>query len=229
MERSKEFSKWQWIVLGIIFFSALIALSEAVFGHILSLVKFPYKGGLLTGISFGIIGGIFLSVFRKPVLLMAVGIMAGLIRILIIPILKVSYTCLINGSVGIAISGISVGFIAFLVMKYKSKNDLFSFIYIGAGGAFLSSIIFWIIGMRVSPGKYLLTFSNDFGRWIMAESIIWTVFTAILLPIGFLAGEKLYARLSQISRIRTWPIYVSTITIIIVSFVVTTLICSISF
>jgi len=218
MQEKPVFLKWQMIVIGILVFGTLIAFSEAIFGHILTLIKFPYKGGLLTGISFGIIGGIILAVFKKPYLLIGAGIFGALLRMLLIPVLKVSYTCFLNGSLGIALEAIAIGAVCFIWIKSMERKNIYSQIGAGAIGAFLSSMLFWAIGMYVEPGKYLLSFMGNPVKWLLTESFIWALFTGILMPFGYLAGTKVYERLTKIMKVKTWPVYVSSFIIIIVCF-----------
>jgi hypothetical protein len=214
-------AKWQGIVLGILLFGVLIGFSEAIFGHFFTLAKFPYKGGLLTGISFGLIGGIAFGIFRKPFIIMGAGIVGALMRMLLIPILKVSYTCFINGSLGIALEGIAIGSVAYVWMRTSERKNIYLQVATGALGAFIGSILFWATGMYVSPGKYLLTFMGNPIKWMMTESIIWALFTAVLLPAGYLAGSKILDRIVSFTRVKTWPVYVIGVVIIISCFVAT--------
>jgi hypothetical protein len=61
----------------------------------------------------------------------------------------------------------------------------------GALAAITASIGFYFIGMQVAPCQYLLSFSP--AGFIVTEGLIWAAFSAISLPLGYLAGEKLAA------------------------------------
>ena len=228
MQEKSLASRWQWILAGIILFGTLIGFSEAVFGHLLTVIAFPYKGGLLTGISFGIIGGIALAIYRNPFFLMAIGAAGALIRMLLIPILKVSYTCFYNSSIGITLEGIAIGVIGFAFINSIHRKNILAQITTGFLGALTGSILFWAIGVYAKPGKYLLSFQGDPLKWILTEGLIWSLFTALLLPVGYLAGSKISEKLAVAMRVKAWPVYTGIAIMIIISFTVTAVVYGIT-
>jgi hypothetical protein len=205
---------WKVIILGILAIGAVGGFIETFLGNMLGLISFPYKGGLLTGISLGILGGIALAIFKKPYTVMAIGVIAALVRMLIVPIQRVSVTCIANASVAIAFNGIALGAVAYIWNKSLNKN-IYSQISTGALGAFASSMLFWSIGMYVAPCKYLLGFAGSPLSWIMTESIIWVAFTAVLLPVGHLIGLKVAEAIEKAKVLRFKPVYAGFIAVFI--------------
>ena len=182
------------ILLGILLFGFVWGLSEVALGSGLRAADFPYRAALLTGIGMGITG-IALAIYRKPAMAIGIGLVAASIKLLAVPVAHIPVMGCANSSIAVALEAVALGVVAFGLMKAMEKNV---YARIGAGGlgAFMGSGLFWLIGMHVAPCRYLLSFSGDPGRWLVTEGLIWAAFSAILLPVGYLAGEKLQPKIA---------------------------------
>jgi len=214
-EKTKVF-KWYWILMGILVFGAIWALVEVVLGGALRFGNFPYRGALLTGIGMGAICGMALAIFRKPVMIIGIGIIAALIKLLIIPVQNVPVACMANSSLAVSLEAIALSAVSLIFIKTMNRS-VRTQILAGASGAFIGSMLFWSIGMYVAPCKYLLSFAGSPGRWMVTESLLWAVFSAVLLPIGYLAGTKIFEKINSMVKAKPLIVYANSISIFIVS------------
>jgi hypothetical protein len=98
--------------------------------------------------------------------------------------------CKANSCIAVFTEAVALSLIAFLLMSEMGKS-VHVRIGTGALAAIVASVGFYFIGMQVAPCKYLLSFTP--GGFIVTEGLIWAAFSAIFLPLGYLAGEKLVA------------------------------------
>jgi len=216
MKEKTEAFRWYWILIGILVFGALWGLVEVVLGGALRFGNFPYRAALLTGIGMGAICGVALGIFRKPVMIIGIGITAALIKLLIVPVLNVPVTCMANSSLAVSLEAIALSAVGLIFIKTMNRS-VRTQILVGASGAFVGSMLFWSIGMYVAPCKYLLSFAGSPGRWMITESLLWIAFSAVLLPIGYLAGTKMLEKINSMVKTKPLPVYASSISIFIVS------------
>jgi len=216
MKEKTEAFRWYWILIGILVFGALWGLVEVVLGGALRFGNFPYRAALLTGIGMGAICGVALGIFRKPVMIIGIGITAALIKLLIVPVQNVPVTCMANSSLAVSLEAIALSAVGLIFIKTMNRS-VRTQILVGASGAFVGSMLFWSIGMYVAPCKYLLSFAGSPGRWMITESLLWIAFSAVLLPIGYLAGTKMLEKINSMVKMKPLPVYASSISIFIVS------------
>lgn len=187
--------------IGILVFGSIWGLSEVALGGGLQVANFPYRAGLLTGIGMAIMG-ITLVIYKKPAMLIGIGLVAVLVKLLAVPILHISVMCKANSCIAVFTESVALSLMAFLLLREMGKN-----IYVRMGSGALAAIVasagFYFVGMQVAPCQYLESFTP--GGFIVTEGLIWAAFSAILLPLGYLAGEKLAAITSPVLTRR--PIY----------------------
>jgi len=175
------------ILLGILVFGSIWGLSEVALGGGLRAAQFPYRAGLLTGIGIAIMG-IALVIHKKPLMLIGIGLVAVLVKLLAVPILNLSVMCKANSCIAVLTEAVALTLVAVVLMSQMSKST-----HARMGGGALAGIVasvgFYFIGMQVAPCNYLLSFTPV--GFIVTEGLIWAAFSAILLPLGYLAGEKL--------------------------------------
>jgi len=189
------------LAIGIIVFGSIWGLSEVALGGGLQAANFPYRAGLLTGIGIAIMGTA-LAIYKKPAMLIGIGLVTVLVKLLAVPILHISVMCKANSCIAVFTEAVALSLVAFLLMS-KMGESVHARIGAGASAAILASVGFYFVGMQVAPCQYLLSFTP--GGFIVTEGLIWAAFSAILLPLGYLAGEKLAAINSQVLTRR--PIY----------------------
>lgn len=192
-------------IIGCLLFGSIWGLSEVVAGGGLRVVKFPYQAGLLTGIGVAIMGT-SLAIYRKPAMLIGVGLVTVLVKQLVVPILHVSVMCKANSCLAVLIEAVALSVVAYFLMNAMSQS-VHARIGGGALAGLVASVSFYFAGIRVAPCPYLLSFSPM--GFIITEGLIWAAFAASLLPLGYLVGMKLEA-MAVLSPARRVPLYYAT-------------------
>jgi len=191
-EKSSTGGYWQNtsnILLGIFILGSIWGMSEAAIGGGLHAAGFPYRSALLTGIGMGIMGAA-LVIHRKPAMLIAIGLVAVLVKLMAVPILGVSVTCKANSCVAVLMEAVALSLVGLMLLRQMDKN-VHARMGAGALAATLGAIGFFFIGMQVAPCNYLLSFKGNPGGFLAAEGSVWLVFSALLLPLGWIIGEKI--------------------------------------
>lgn len=208
METRTRGFQWQsgiYIILGILMLGSIWGLLEIALGGGLRAVSFPYRSGLLTGIGMALMG-MALVIYKRPAILIGVGMVAALTRLLAVPILHVSAATQVNSSLAVFIEAATFSFVALMLMNKMAKN-IYARMGSGALAAIIASVGFYFIGRQVAPCQYLLSFSP--AGFIVTEGVIWAAFSAILLPLGYLAGMKLETQTFPLV-VRKMPVYYAT-------------------
>lgn len=175
------------LIIGILVFGSIWGLSEVALGGGLSAADFPYKSGLLTGIGIGLMG-MALAIYKKPAMLVGIGLVTVLVKLLAVPILHIAVACKANSCLAVFTEAVALSLVAFLLMSAMGKS-VHARMGGGAAAAIIASVGFYFIGMQVAPCNYLLSFTP--GGFIVTEGLTWASFSAISLPLGYLAGMKL--------------------------------------
>ncbi|MBA7706261.1 hypothetical protein ES703_115113 [subsurface metagenome] len=194
-----------YILVGILVFGSIWGLFEVALGGGLRAADFPYRSGLLIGIGIALMG-IALAIHKKPAMLIGIGLVAVLVKLLAVPILHISVMCEANSCIAVFTEAVAMSLVAFVLMGEMSKS-VHARMGSGALAAIIASVGFYFIGMQVAPCNYLLSFSP--GGFIVTEGLIWAAFSAILLPLGYLAGMKLEAKTFPL-LIKKMPLYYAT-------------------
>ena len=182
------------ILIGILVLGSIWGLSEVAVGGGLRAVGFPYRAGLLTGIGIGIMA-VALAIYKKPAMLIGIGLTAVLFKLLAVPVVHLPVQKCANALVAVGLEVLAISLVAGLLMKRMDKSALTR---MGAGAlvALLAAISFFFIGMRVAPCSYLLSFSGNPVGFMAEEGLIWALFSAFLLPVGYLVGMKLQPKVA---------------------------------
>jgi hypothetical protein len=197
------------LVIGILVFGSIWGLLEVALGGGLQVANFPYRAGLLTGIGIAIMG-MALVIYKKPAMLIGIGLVTALVKLLAVPILHISIMCKANSCIAVFTEAVALSLVAFSLRSEMGKS-VHARMGTGALAAIVASVGFYFVGMQVAPCKYLLSFTP--GGFIITEGLIWAAFSAILLPLGYLAGEKLVGKASPalIRRSVYYPVSASTV------------------
>ena len=191
--------------IGILVFGSVWGLLEATLGGLLHALIFPNKGAIMCGIGVAIMGSA-LAIYRKPVMLPGIGIVAASFKLLDVWLfsLPVASIHIVNPAMAIVFESLAFGLVAVFIMNRIAKN---ASVGIGAGAlAGIISAVAWVyfaIYVMNAPAYARVVFTA--GEFITNQGVLQAAFSAILLPLGYLAGEKLAAKTSPVLTRR--PIY----------------------
>ncbi|OGN88781.1 MAG: hypothetical protein A2Z74_03195 [Chloroflexi bacterium RBG_13_46_9] len=178
------------LVFVVLVFGSLWGLSEVALGGSLRAAAFPYRSGLLTGIGMGVMGAA-LAMTRKWFLPVGIGMIAALVTLLVVPVLHASPICRANSCLALGLESGMLTLTA-LTIGNKANKSVLGLMAMGAGAALLASVAFYFTGIHLEPCAFLLSFTP--GTFIITEGLIWAIFSAILLPIGYTIGERIAAK-----------------------------------
>lgn len=201
-----------YLVFAILVFGSLWGLSEVVLGGSLRAAAFPYRSGLLTGIGMGVMGAA-LAITRKWFLPIGIGMIAALVTLMLVPVLHASPICRANSCLALGLESGMLSLTALLIGNKANKN-VFGLMAMGAGAALLASVAFYFTGIHLEPCAFLLSFTP--GSFVITEGLVWAIFSAILLPIGYTAGERIAAKPVTPRIERTGYYYAAIVAIIVV-------------
>lgn len=199
---------------------SVLGFSEVIIGGLLHRIGFPYRAGLLTGIGFAL-AGFCMAFLEKPVIALSMGLIAVLCKQMVVPLLNVSVMCKMNSCIAVLLEYGALSGIAALTIG-RMKRGTLPRILTGASAAFAGSIAFYFIGMHVAPCRYLLSFNSagGFVSYLLKESLIWTLFSALFFPIGWMAGERLKQGISSFITLRATAFYMTASLIVVFSWTI---------
>ncbi|MBA7579093.1 hypothetical protein ES708_20960 [subsurface metagenome] len=188
------------ILIGILVFGSIWGFCEATLGGFLHLIIFPNKGAIMAGIGVATMASA-LAIYKKPSMLPGIGIIAASFKLLDVWLfaLPVASIHIINPAMAIIFESLAFGLVAVFVMDKIAKN---ASIGIGAGVlAGLISATAWVyfaIYVMNAPAYARVVFTA--GGFIANQGVAQAAAFGILLPVGYLAGEKLAARTSPVLK-----------------------------
>ncbi len=188
----KELGRGRDLFLGILLFGSIWGVFEVVLGAGLQAVNFPLRAGSLLGMGMFTMG-VALALYRRPLMLIGIGIVTGLVKLLSIPLLHLSLTCKANSSLAVGLEALALTLVVG-GLRERVEGGLSMRMGAGALGALLGAGGFYLVGMRVAPCSYLLSLSPL--GFMVREGLSWALFSAILFPVGYLMGRRLQPTLS---------------------------------
>ncbi len=196
------------LIIGILVFGSIWGFFEATLGGFLHMIIFPNKGAIMAGIGV-VIMSLALAIYRKPGMLPGIGIIAASFKLLDVWLfaLPVASIHIINPAMAIIFESLAFSLVTALLMNRIAKSTS---VGIGAGVlAGLVSTTAWVyfaIYVMNAPAYARVVFTA--GGFIANQGIVQAAFFGILLPVGYLVGEKLAARTSPVLAHR--PLYYAT-------------------
>lgn len=151
-----------------------------------------------------------LAIYKKPAMLLGIGLVAASFSFLVIPIQNIpAFTTplttypIVNPAVAIVVSSIVFGLITSLAMK-KLPMSTPTLVGVGALSCMLSSIAF--IYIVVYLGSPILNAAGLSGpiAYIATNTTIFTAMSAATVPLGHFAGLKLQPSVSHLLRVKPW-------------------------
>jgi len=151
-----------------------------------------------------------LAIYKKPVMLLGIGLVAASFSWLVIPIQNVpAFTTplttypIVNPTVAIVLSSITFSLVASLVGR-KMALSTPTLAGVGALSCMLSSIAFiYIVVYLGAPILNAVGLSGPID-YIATNTTIFIAMSAATVPLGYLAGLKLQPGVSHLFRIRPW-------------------------
>ena len=209
-----------WLLQGTI--GAAFGSLDSLFKSQLHICPCPIVGAIL-GIP---IMTAALAIYKRPAMLVGIGIVAIPFSFLAIPIQHIpAFTTaattypIINPIIAMIFSSITFSLIATLVMK---KSELTTPMLIGAGAlsGFLSSIAF--IYTVVALGAPILK-ATGIGSpfvYIATNGVIWAAISAATSPVGYLTAPKIQLKISPLISQNRWFYRLAPVALIVVCWVV---------
>lgn len=151
-----------------------------------------------------------LAIYKKPTMLVGIGLVAASFSWLVIPIQNVpAFTTpfttypIVNPTVAIVLSSITFSLVASLVGR-KMALSTPTLAGVGALSCMLSSIAFiYIVVYLGAPILNAVGLSGPID-YIATNTTIFIAMSAATVPLGYLAGLKLQPGVSHLFRIRPW-------------------------
>jgi len=179
------------LIVGILVFGSIWGFLEATLGGFLHLIIFPNKGAIMSGIGMAIMASA-LAIYRKPSMLLGIGIVAASFKLLNVWLLFVPIGAIhiINPAMAIIFESLAFSLVAAFVMNRIAKNAL-----VGVGAGVLVGLISataWVyFAIYVMNASLYARVVFTAGEFIANQGVVQAAFWGILLPLGYLAGEKL--------------------------------------
>lgn len=195
------------IILAIALLGSLWGLSEVLIDEGIRAAGIPMRAGILTG--FGMLAmGIVFGLTRRPLVIIAMPVVAILMKQLTVPILGVSAMCGANSCLAVALQGFALAGVGTLFLRNRSGN-LPGRAAVGAGAAMVSAVPFYFAGLKLAPCNYLLSFAGagGFMSFMITEGLAWAAFAAVFFPMGALLGDRLLGRVVSIRVSQPVPFY----------------------
>ena len=191
------------IIVGILVFGSIWGLLEATLGGFLHMIIFPNKGAIMSGIGVAIMASA-LAIYRKPAMLPGIGVVAASFKLLDVWLfaLPAASIHIVNPAMAIVFESLAFGLVAAFIVSRMAKS---AFAGIGAGAVVgIVSAVAWVyfaIYVMNAPAYARVVFTA--GEFIMNQGVLQAVFSAIFLPLGYLAGEKLAVRTPPVLQRRS--------------------------
>lgn len=179
------------ILIGILVIGSFWGFVEAAFGGFIKQIGLPLRSPLMTGIGIGILA-VAVGIYRRPIILPAIALIAILSKLLVVPILGLTLLCRANSQLALGIGGVTLAGVYQVFSPHLSKKPSIK-IAIGAVAGFLTAILFVNIGMHLAPCKPLLAFNYPGGAvdFMLPKGLLWTASSALFFPLGYSLGEKI--------------------------------------
>jgi hypothetical protein len=202
-----------YVMLGILVFGSVWGLVEATLGGALHLVHFAYKGAITGGVGVAIMAA-FVATYRRPKLVLWLGVIAALFK----PISALIYgqpvfaPFVVNPASAIILE--ALGFTLVVSLLFKGfEGSVRTRIGAGVAAGYLSIILYAVAASALGLGKW--------ASWGLAERLtsvaidgtaLAVVGTGLLL-LGYLVSTKVRPNFWQFMTVKPKAFYASTIAI----------------
>jgi hypothetical protein len=178
------------IAVAVLVLGSLWGLAEVLLNDAVRASGLPVRAGVMTG--FGMLSmGVLLGYSRKPLALLAIPVVAVLVKQMIVPIVGASVLCKANSCIAVMFEASLLAGAAMVATK-GMKRSRSARAATGAGAGLLSAVPFYFVGLAVAPCNYLLSFdrAGGFAAFMIQEGLVWAAFSAVLFPVGHAIGSS---------------------------------------
>ena len=197
------------LIIGILVFGSIWGFFEATLGGFLNMIIFPKKGAIMSGIGVAIMGTA-LAIYKKPGMLPGIGIVAASFKLLNVWFLFVPIGAvhIVNPAMAIIFESLAFSLVAAFLMKRIAKNAS-----VGVGAGILAGLmsatayVYFAVHIMHAPLFERMGVSSV-GGFIANQGVVQAAFFGVLLPVGYLIGEKLSAKTLSVPLGR--PLYYAT-------------------
>ena len=181
------------LIVGVLVFGSIWGFMEATLGGFLHMIIFPNKGAIMSGIGVAVMASA-LAIYRKPAMLPGIGIVAAAFKLIDVFLFSLPVTSIhiVNPAMAIFFESLAFGLVALFLMNRMTANSSIS---IGAGALVgmvtATAWVYFAIYVMNAPLYARVVFTA--GEYIANQGVAQAAFSAVLLPLGFLAGTKLSA------------------------------------
>jgi len=192
---------------GGVLFTAVVAvgslwgLSEVLLNEAVRPVAEIPRAGVLCGTG-ALLVGVALGCSRRIAPLLALPLVAIAIKQMVVPLVGATVTCKANSCLGVLLQG--AAWTGLAALSTARRATLPRLIGVGAVGALAAAVPFYLVGMRLAPCPYLLSFQGTGGLIAFAstDGVIWAALSGIGLPIGHEIGRRLARPLRDVEARR---------------------------
>ncbi|MBN1426312.1 hypothetical protein JXA88_17310 [Candidatus Fermentibacteria bacterium] len=182
---SRRDAVWVLVVAG-----SLWGLSEVVLDAALRAFLPQVRAGVLVGVGM-LLMGVVTGLGVRPMLLLAAASIAVACRQLAVPMLGASILCKANASLAVMLQACALVGVASVFGQRMHERSLIR--GIAAATAALSAAgAFWVIGLRVAPCAYLMSFGRPggFPAFLGREGLLWAAMSGLAMPVGYRWGQR---------------------------------------
>ncbi|MCX5801867.1 MAG: hypothetical protein NTX17_10860 [Candidatus Eisenbacteria bacterium] len=179
------------VLIAIALLGSVWGFLEVVLGGAIKAAGLPQRAAIMTGLGMGVMG-IALGAFRRPLMLVAIPIVAVLCKQLVVPILHVSILCKANSCLAVGLDGFALAAVAGIAGRRMDKGYTIKVVS-AASAALLVRGTFYFMGMNLAPCAHLLSFNRagGFVSFMAYNGLAWAAFSALLFPVGYWIGAQL--------------------------------------
>ena len=208
------------ILVALLVLGSLWGLSEVVLNGAIRAAGLPFRAGILAGVGMFLMG-IALGIFKKPLLLIGVGVIAVFCKQLVVPVVGASVLCKANACIALLFQSSALLGVATL-MGQRIQSGRIPRVVTGFSAALVASPVFYFVGMRVAPCNYLLSFNRPDGlmAFMVAEGLVWAAFSAVLFPVGWRLGSRLECAIPQVRSLKPALYYGASLGVVFCAWVV---------
>jgi len=202
-----------YVLLGILVFGSVWGLVEATLGGALHLVHFAYKGAVTGGVGMAIMAA-FVATYRRPKLVLWLGVIAALFK----PLSALIYgqpvfaPFVVNPASAIILEALGFTLVVSLVFK-GFEGTVKTRIGAGVAAGYLSIILYAVAASALGLGKWASWGLAERLTSVATDGTALAIVGTVLLLLGYLVSTKFRPSFWQFVTVKPRAFYASTIAI----------------